>query len=137
MLNFFALITLFAPLLPWMSYGVGSKTGIDIGGKATYIIFMSSICLIIFNFIIFKTEVLRKSFLLLAFLASATLFTLYAYEIIKIAYQTTIAKNLPVEMFGVVSLSAKEIRIGYGLWVGGIAAILSTIINFIFMRIKT
>ncbi|APJ02669.1 hypothetical protein [Silvanigrella aquatica] len=131
-----AFVTLLAPLLPWMSYGVGSKTGIDIGGKPTYIIFISALCLIIFNFIIFKTDKIRKVFLFLAFLASITLFTFYCYEIIRIAYQTVIAQSLPVEMFGVVSLSAKEIRVGYGLWVGGSASLLSMIIHFVTMRLQ-
>jgi hypothetical protein len=135
-LNFFAFITLLAPLLPWMSYGVGSKTGIDIGGSPTYIIFISALCLILINLILFKTEAMRKIFLFLAFIASLIAFTFYAYEITRIAYQTMIAKSLPVEMFGVVSLSANQIRIGYGLWVGGIASLLSLIVNFISMRLK-
>ncbi len=136
-LNFFAFITLFSPLLPWMSYGVGSKTGIDIGGTPTNVIFISALSLLTINLIIFKTASMRKLFLFLAFSASAIIFSFYAYEIARIAYQTMIAKSLPVEMFGVVSLSANQIRIGYGLWVGGIAALLSLILNFISMRLKT
>lgn len=135
-LNLFAFITLFAPLLPWMSYGVGSKTGIDIGGMPNYIIFISALCLIIFNIILFKTAAMRKIFLFLAFLASGILFAIFLFEIARIAYQTMIAKSLPVEMFGVVSLSAKEIRIGYGLWLGGAASFLSLLINLISMRLK-
>ena len=135
-LNLFAFISLFAPLLPWMSYGVGSKTGIDIGGSPSYIIFTSALCLIILNLILFKTVAVRKVLLFFAFIASLVLFTFYAYEITRIAYQTMIAKSLPVEMFGVVSLSANQIRIGYGLWVGGVASLLSLIVNFISMRLK-
>jgi hypothetical protein len=135
-LNFFAFITLFSPLLPWMSYGVGSKTGIDIGGTPTYVILISASCLIMINFILLKTAKLIKILLFLAFSSSIILFSFYSYEIIRIAYQTMIAKSLPLEMFGVVSLSANQIKIGYGLWLGGIASLLSLIINFISIRLK-
>lgn len=135
-LNLFAFIALCCPLLPWMSYGVGSKTGIDIGGTPTYTIFISALCLILINLILFKTTAIRKVFLFLAFITSLILFSFYSYEIIRIAYQIMIAKSLPVEMFGVVSLSAKQIRIGYGLWVGGSASLLSLIVHFISMRLK-
>ncbi|KAB8030651.1 hypothetical protein [Fluviispira multicolorata] len=129
-------LSLLSPLLPWMSYGVGSKTGIDIGDKPTYIIFIASFCLILFSFILFKTDKLRKLFLFLSLTASLLLLGVYLYEIIRISYQTMIAKSLPTEMFGVVSLSASQIKVGYGLWVGGGASLLSTIVNLISLRIK-
>jgi hypothetical protein len=40
-------------------------------------------------------------------------------------------------MFGVVSLATNQIRIGYGLWVGSAASLLSLIINYISIRIKS
>ena len=135
-LNLFAIITLICTLLPWMSYGVGSKTGIDIGGTPVYIIMVSSICLMLFSLILYKTPKMRKIFLFLAFITSLIIFSLYLFEITKIAYQTTIAKSIPVEMFGAVSLSAKQIMIGYGLWLGSASSLISLLINFIAMRLK-
>ncbi|BBH51861.1 MULTISPECIES: hypothetical protein [Fluviispira] len=129
-------LALLSPLLPWMSYGVGSKTGIDIGDKPSYIILISAICLILISSILYKTDRFRKVLLFFALSASLILLSLYLYEIISIAYQTMIAKSLPTEMFGVVSLSASQIKVGYGLWLGGFASLMSTIINFISIRLK-
>lgn len=135
-MNVLSFITLFCPLLPWMSYGVGSKTGIDIGGTSTYAIFVSAMVLIIINLILFKSTQLKKTFLFLAAIIATIIFTLYCYEITKIAYQTFIAKSLPVEMFGVVALSAKQIKIGYGLWLGAVSALLTLIIHYISIKLK-
>lgn len=136
LLNVFAMVSLFSPLLPWMSYGVGSKTGIDIAIRSTYIIAIASIGLLLISFLLFKTTTMKKFFLILALMFSGVIFSIYLYEIVRIAYQTTIANSLPVEMFGVVSLSAKEIHIGYGLWLGVGISFLSLLLNFIAMRAK-
>lgn len=135
--NFLTLITLTCPLLPWMSYGVGSKTGIDIGDKPANFIFLFSLLLIIFSYIIFKTDKAKKVFLYLVLALSFSITAIYFYELTKIAYQTMIAKSLPVEMFGVVSLATTQIRIGYGLWLGSAASLLTLIISYISTRIKS
>ena len=137
LINLFSLITITCPLLPWMSYGVGSKTGMDIGGKPANFIFLFSFLLIVISYILFKTNKIQKFFLYTMFFLSLSVCAIYFYELTKIGYQTMIAKNLPVEMFGVVSLATNQIRIGYGLWLGSAASLLSLIINYISIRIKS
>ena len=62
------------------------------------------------------------------------MFLVFLFELIRITYQTTIAKNLPVEMFGAATLAAAQIHIGYGLWLGVGCSLLICIINFIALK---
>ena len=58
----------------------------------------------------------------------------YLFELIRITYQTTIAKNLPIEMFGAATLATAQIHIGYGLWLGVGVSFLPMIVNLVVLR---
>ncbi len=133
-LNILCLLMLTCPLLPWMSYGVGSKTGLDVGGNSVLLILLLSLVMLILSFILARTEKAKKFFLYFLLLLSLSVTFIYYYQLARIAYQTTIAKTLPVEMFGVVALATNQIKIGYGLWVGSSAALVATIFNYLSIR---
>lgn len=125
-----------SPLFPWMSYGVGSKTGLDVGGNSVLFILLLSLLMLICSFIQIRIVKAKKLLLYLIFLLSLGVAFIYYYQLARIAYQTTIAKNLPVEMFGVVALSTSQIRIGYGLWLGSTCALLATIFSYLTIRMS-
>ncbi len=135
-LNILCLLMLTCPLLPWMSYGVGSKTGLDVGGNSVLFILLMSLIMLIFSFIHVRTSKAKKFFQYVLLLLSLAITFIYYYQLARIAYQTTIAKNLPVEMFGVVSLATNQIKIGYGLWLGSSAALIATIFNYLAIRMN-
>lgn len=135
-LNILCLLMLTCPLLPWMSYGVGSKTGLDVGGNSVLFILLMSLIMLIFSFIHVRTNKAKKFFQYVLLLLSLAITFIYYYQLARIAYQTTIAKNLPVEMFGVVSLATNQIKIGYGLWLGSSAALIATIFNYLAIRMN-
>ncbi len=121
---------MFSVLLPWMSYGVGSKTGLDIAGLSKYFILFSGVLLLFFSYIFFKIKKQDKITFYFSFLSALVLFFSYLYELIRIAYQATIAKSLPVEMFGFTTLAANQIHIGYGLYLGTLISFLPCLIRF-------
>jgi hypothetical protein len=133
-IQFFGLVSLFCVLLPWMSYGIGSKTGIDIGHVTLYSIIISGTLILLFSYVYFKWSKFEKTFLYLTFTSSLFQFIVYLFEVIRIMYQTTIAKNLPVEMFGVASLATAQIHVGYGLWLGLFASFFMSVLNLFVIR---
>lgn len=130
LLNLFGLISLFCVLLPWMSYGVGSKTGLDIGRVTLAIITLASILFLIFTQIHYRAQKFNRFLLAMSTVFSFTVFFTYLFEIVRVTYLTTVAKNLPVEMFGVASMATAQIHIGYGLWLGVATSFLMSTVQF-------
>jgi hypothetical protein len=134
-LSTFGFVSLFCVLLPWMSYGIGSKTGIDIGKVALALILISGVLFLFFNFLHFKYTQTNRMFIYLSLGASFVMFGTYLFELVRIVYLTTIAKNLPFEMFGVASLTTAQIHIGYGLWLGLSSSLLLCLVNLIAVQL--
>ena len=135
MMELMGLMCLAAILLPWISYGVGSKTGLDIGRTSVETIVISGILFLLFSYLNYKIEKIEKFTLYVVLLLSTLLFGVFVLEIIRIGYQSSITKNLPVEMFGVASLATTKIHIGYGLWLGGAASFIMFLVNLISLKI--
>ncbi|MES2614971.1 MAG: hypothetical protein V4591_06120 [Bdellovibrionota bacterium] len=129
------LTILLSILLPWISYGIGSKTGLDVGRNSVQVIFVSGALFLIFSYLHFKLNRIKKIMLYIVFILSALLFASFLIEIIRIGYQATMTKNLPVEMFGVASLATLKMHIGYGLWLGGAASLVIFIVQIISIKV--
>lgn len=130
------ILSLLSILLPWLSYGVGSKTGLDVARLSLYVILISGAVFLVFSYVFFKINKGRSFYLYLVFISSFIMFISFLYELIRIAYQTHVAKNLPVEMFGAATLTTAKIHIGYGLWIGVVASLLPCIVNLIVIKKK-
>ncbi len=130
------LSVLLSLLLPWISYGVGSKTGLDIGRTSVQVISIVGLLYLIFCYLFFKIKKLNKFLCYFLFILSTILFCSFLVEIIRIGYQTSMTKNLPVEMFGVASIATLKIHIGYGLWLGTGASFILFLVQFISIKIN-
>jgi hypothetical protein len=117
-LNLLGLVSLLCVLLPWMSYGVGSKTGLDIGRVTLALISIGCVLFLVSSQIYYHSQKLNRFLLVLCTFFSFVVFFTYLFEIVRVTYLTTVAKNLPIEMFGAASMVTAQIHIGYGLWVG-------------------
>lgn len=130
------IISLLSLLLPWISYGIGSKTGVDIGRTSIHVLLISGSLFILFSYFSYKTNKWKKAFLYFTLIASSGMFFTFLFELIRIAYQTSMTKNLPVEMFGVASLATSKIHVGYGLWLGTAASLIPSLLNLVAIKMR-